>query len=312
VLMPATITQQPQPQAVQPGANATFSVAAFGQPPLRFQWRFNGANMPEATNSTLLLTNVQPRDDGLYSVVVSDAVGPITSASVRLTVLVRPGIAQAPWEQTVVPGGTATFTVIVSNNATLPLGYRWRRGTTYVAFYTLNQYVSTYVVSNVQANSSYSVVITNLANPFGIVSASAPLTVLLDTDRDGLPDLWENAYGLNATDPLDRTLDSDGDSLSNWQEYLAGTDPTNALSYLKVESLTTQSGKVALEFLAVSNRAYFVLSRELMDNDVWGGLSNGLWQTNANFAAAPTNRVITLTNIPAGAARFFRLATPGP
>jgi hypothetical protein len=312
VLMPATITQQPQPQAVQPGANATFSVAATGQPPLRFQWRFNGGNMPEATNSTLLLTNVQPGDDGLYSVVVTDAIGSITSASVRLTVLVRPGIAQAPWEQTVVPGGTATFTVIVSNNATLPLGYRWRRGTTYVAFYTLNQYVSTYVVSNVQANSSYSVVITNLANPFGILSASAPLTVLLDTDRDGLPDLWENAYGLNATDPLDRTLDSDGDSLSNWQEYLAGTDPTNALSYLKVESLTTQSGKVALEFLAVSNRAYSVLSRELMDNDVWGGLSNGLWQTNASFAAAPTNRLITLTNIPAGATRFFRLATPGP
>lgn len=46
-----------------------------------------------------------------------------------------------------------------------------------------------------------------------------------DFDGDGLPDLWELAYALNAYDPSDAAADPDGDSLTNLEEYQHATDP---------------------------------------------------------------------------------------
>ncbi|MGQ4894300.1 MAG: FG-GAP-like repeat-containing protein [Candidatus Njordarchaeia archaeon] len=46
-----------------------------------------------------------------------------------------------------------------------------------------------------------------------------------DTDSDRMPDGWEVAYGLNATNPIDAGLDPDNDTLTNLEEYHLGTDP---------------------------------------------------------------------------------------
>lgn len=46
-----------------------------------------------------------------------------------------------------------------------------------------------------------------------------------DSDADGLPDWWEDLYGLNKNDETDADADKDGDGVSNLQEFLNGTAP---------------------------------------------------------------------------------------
>lgn len=41
-----------------------------------------------------------------------------------------------------------------------------------------------------------------------------------DTDRDGMPDAWEKAHGLNPTDSSDASGDRDADGYTNLEEYL--------------------------------------------------------------------------------------------
>ena len=42
----------------------------------------------------------------------------------------------------------------------------------------------------------------------------------VDTDRDGMPDVWEKANGLNPGNSADRNADRDGDGYTNLEEYL--------------------------------------------------------------------------------------------
>lgn len=48
----------------------------------------------------------------------------------------------------------------------------------------------------------------------------------LDDDGDGLPDEWENRYGLDPLDGTDADGDLDGDGISNLDEHKNGTDPS--------------------------------------------------------------------------------------
>jgi len=53
----------------------------------------------------------------------------------------------------------------------------------------------------------------------------------LDTDQDGMPDSWEDTYGLNPEDDKDALEDLDLDGYSNLREYRGGSDPTDHNSH---------------------------------------------------------------------------------
>lgn len=80
-----------------------------------------------------------------------------------------------------------------------------------------------------------------------------------DTDSDGLPDWWEQQYFSNPTNAVP-SVDSDQDGLSNWQEYIAGTDPMNVFSTLRVENIIPAAGSsYVVTWTPQSNRTYNVL-----------------------------------------------------
>ncbi len=53
----------------------------------------------------------------------------------------------------------------------------------------------------------------------------APGTPYVDTDRDGMADVFENLYGFQMGDSSDNIQDSDGDGYTNIEEFLNGTNP---------------------------------------------------------------------------------------
>jgi hypothetical protein len=91
-----SISVQPvdQTSAVQGGAR--FAVVAGGSAPLRYQWTFNGTNLPGTTNSTLTIANLQFSEAGPYFVIVTNSFGAVTSSVASLTVNPRLSCVTAP------------------------------------------------------------------------------------------------------------------------------------------------------------------------------------------------------------------------
>lgn len=84
------IASGPAGRTVARGENVTFCVTATGTPPLQYQWRHNGLNIPGATNDCYSITNVQLPDGGAYAVVVANESGAVTSDPAVLLVEVTP------------------------------------------------------------------------------------------------------------------------------------------------------------------------------------------------------------------------------
>jgi uncharacterized repeat protein (TIGR03803 family) len=95
------ITTQPASQTSVAGGNASFNVTVFGAPPLFYQWRENGTNLADGGNVSgsaarvLTLNNITPANAATYSVIVSNALGSVTSSGALLTVEVPPDFQTA-------------------------------------------------------------------------------------------------------------------------------------------------------------------------------------------------------------------------
>jgi hypothetical protein len=68
---------------------------------------------------------------------------------------------------------------------------------------------------------------------------------------------WLQQYGLPTDGSVDYR-DLDGDGLNNWQEWRCGTDPTNALSALRLMPPVMAGPNVAVTWRSVAGLTYFI------------------------------------------------------
>jgi hypothetical protein len=96
VELPPAISVQPQSLALLVGQDADFLVSATGAAPLSYQWQCNGTNLVAATDDVLTLFDVGTVEAGAYSVIISNAVGCVTSSNALLSVYLTPAATLGP------------------------------------------------------------------------------------------------------------------------------------------------------------------------------------------------------------------------
>jgi hypothetical protein len=117
--IPPAITTQPLGQTVTAGSSLVIWVIATGSPAPTYQWRKDGANIPAANAYYLSLSNLQTGNAGTYTVVVSNALGSVTSAGAVVNVNAPPApptITTQPAGQSATVGANVSFTAAASGN----------------------------------------------------------------------------------------------------------------------------------------------------------------------------------------------------
>ncbi len=75
-----------------------------------------------------------------------------------------------------------------------------------------------------------------------LAGGAKPSDLVIDTDKDGIPDDWEKQYGYNPNDAADAKSDFDKDGFDNLAEYNAGTDPKDLTPPTLVSAAAAASG----------------------------------------------------------------------
>lgn len=83
-------------------------------------------------------------------------------------------------------------------------------------------FVSKYVKRRLPADSYKQGIITDIRQVGGLPEYKGQPVV--DTDMDGMPDVWEKTNGLNPNDPTDAVKDCNGDGYTNIEKYINGID----------------------------------------------------------------------------------------
>jgi len=133
---------------------------------------------------------------------------------------------------------------------------------------------------------------------------SFEITISGDSDNDGLPDAWEftNFAGLVQTPDGD----FDGDGFSNGSEYLAGTDPRDATSLLRITLIQGVPGNMRVDWQGGTNRSQ-ILQRHAGFGEPTGGWLD-IFTNSPSAGSLRTYTDDTATN----ATLFYRLRLDYP
>ena len=129
-------------------------------------------------------------------------------------------------------------------------------------------------------------------------------TVIVTTQYalgDGIPDWWRQLnFGCIVCPQATADADPDHDGMSNYQEFVAGTDPNDVRSNLRIFGFGLTAGNAVLDFVSLLGNRYAVDYRDDLLTGSWIALNSNVWGKTDTTSLTDTNAV-------ALAKRFYRV-----
>ena len=242
-----TGSSQPADRTVVAGQATTFSAEFIGSGPLTYHWYKDTQLLPDATGPVLTINPVLAADAGAYQLKISNPVSTDVASRVAVLTVVSTPVtitdSTQPADQSVVEGGSVSFTVVAAGSA--PVSYQWFKGLDAIPDATAASY--TIPSASVGDAGDYRVVVSNPL-PSSATSRSARLTVTSDRTRPSIVSVVAsvNRVIITFSEPVDETS--------------AGLEANYAISGgLGVLTAARSSGNPAEVMLTTSAQAFGVL-----------------------------------------------------
>ena len=297
VISAPTITVQPADQSVGAGLTATFSLTAAGHT-LTYQWRRNGSNISGATGNFYTTPGTALSDNGsLFSCVITNSAGSVTSRNALLTVSNTVQIPNAPTGLTATPGDAqVTLSWIPTTGAT-----------SYNLYYAKTSGVT--IADTKVANVTPGYVLHNLINGqiyyFAVTAANSAGESALSSEVSATPS------GVIIAPP-DVPQFTDLQSVYSTNDVLKVNAP-RATSYNFTMTQRSGSGTLGIQALPVTARdgSYSASSvNGTLAFSSFGGITPGFYSlqvtaSNASGTSAPAQADVTLVAADLNTVRVF-------
>ncbi|MEK7677648.1 MAG: hypothetical protein AAB676_17605, partial [Verrucomicrobiota bacterium] len=141
------------------------------------------------------------------------------------------------------------------------------------------------------------------------IGAHEYLLATADSNGDGIPDGWCQRFNLNPIDSNVAAGNPDDDSHTTFQEWMADTDPTNALSFFQITAISN-APPVTVHFLSSSNRQYTLLyCTNIMDSN----MLSAVWTNVSGQIDVPGNGGMdALRDTDIASQKFYRVEVKAP
>jgi hypothetical protein len=310
-----TITTQPVASTTCVGGSVTFSVTAFGQGTLTYQWKKGGSNISTATNSTYTINNVSIADAGNFSVEVVGACGTVLSNAVALTVNTSTAINVQPAPIVQCAGTNATFSVSAAGAGTLT--YQWKKAGNNItgatnSSLTLNAITAVDAANySVEVSSQCGTTLSNTAsltvNPITVISiqpqsqalcAGANATFSVSATGTGaLTYQWKKG-GSNILGATNASLTINSIAASDAADYTVEVSSTCGTVTSSIAALTlNQATTITTQPLALTQCAGTNASFSVVANG--SGTLTYQWKKVGNNISGATNSTLILNTISA-------------
>lgn len=203
--------------------------------------------------------------------------------------------------------GGAPLVVTFTDNSTGTITNRyWSFGDGATTSVTITSLTHTY---SFPGTNTVSLIVSGSSGSSTNIQTNLVMATSVDTVGDGIPNWWRAQYfgdtGAATNSQSCAACDPDGDGMNNLQEYIADTNPTNALSRFYILSVSNSTG-LAVSYPSSANRKYTLYYRT--------DLTAGGWTNIPSQTGIPgSGGVDTLTDpSPTDGQRSYRVGVSMP